>query len=106
MKFKEEYQISKNFSLKEYQKIDAPPRLKSHGLKRCSIFGCKKFLLEEKFLHRSLSCQSVSEEHFEHPKVLTTLQKGLFDCEQTSCAQSVDHILKNVVLGKHFDIKT
>src|SRR3990167_11080778 len=66
----------------------------------------KKFLLEEKFLHRSLSCQSVSEEHFEHPKVLTTLQKGLFDCEQTSCAQSVDHILKNVVLGKHFDIKS
>ena len=25
-------------------------------------------------------------------------------CKQTSCAQSVDHILKNVVLGKHFDI--
>src|SRR3989344_3658216 len=25
-----------------YQKIDAPPRLKSHGLKRCSIFGCSK----------------------------------------------------------------
>jgi len=56
---------------KDYQKIDAPPRLKSHGLKRCSIFGCqenlcflddrhamhdrhKKFLLKEKFLHRSL----------------------------------------------------
>ncbi|MBS3081447.1 hypothetical protein J4416_00730 [Candidatus Pacearchaeota archaeon] len=34
----------------ENQKIDAPPRLKSRGLKRCSIFGCKKFLLEEKFL--------------------------------------------------------
>ena len=42
----------------EDQKIDAPPRLKSRGLKRCSIFGCKKFLLEEKFLHRSLSLQT------------------------------------------------
>jgi len=26
----------------DYQKIDAPPRLKSRGLKRCSIFGCSK----------------------------------------------------------------
>ncbi|MBS3081978.1 nucleotidyltransferase domain-containing protein [Candidatus Pacearchaeota archaeon] len=26
----------------EDQKIDAPPRLKSRGLKRCSIFGCSK----------------------------------------------------------------
>ena len=25
-----------------HQKIDAPPRLKSRGLKRCSIFGCSK----------------------------------------------------------------
>ena len=40
------------------QKIDAPPRLKSRGLKRCSIFGCKKFLPKEKFLHRSLSLQT------------------------------------------------
>ncbi|MBS3081700.1 hypothetical protein J4416_02040 [Candidatus Pacearchaeota archaeon] len=40
------------------QKIDAPPRLKSHGLKRCSIFGCKKFLFKKKFLHRSLSLQT------------------------------------------------
>ena len=82
----------------------------------------KKLLQKEKFLHRSLSCQSVSEEHFEHkqiadccnllcnkflyggiclhPKVLTTLQKGLFDCEQTSCFKNFQFliVLKNQVI--------
>ena len=51
--------VTKNPELiTKYQKIDAPPRLKSRGLKRCSIFGCKKFLPKEKFLHRSLSLQT------------------------------------------------
>jgi len=35
-----------------------------------------------------LSCQG-ARTHLEHPKVLTRSQEGLFDCEQTSCAQSV-----------------
>ena len=35
--------VTKNPELiTKYQKIDAPPRLKSRGLKRCSIFGCSK----------------------------------------------------------------
>jgi len=34
------FNLEKSSSLN--QKIDAPPRLKSHGLKRCSIFGCSK----------------------------------------------------------------
>ena len=41
--------------IKVYQKIDAPPRLLSRGLKRCSIFGCKKIPQEWNFLHRNLS---------------------------------------------------
>src|SRR3989344_5101869 len=35
--------VTKNPELiTKYQKIDPPPRLKSRGLKRCSIFGCSK----------------------------------------------------------------
>src|SRR3989344_7691366 len=77
------YRHSSRFIKKKrkcYQKIDAPPRLKSHGLRRCSIFGCKKFLLEEKFLHRSLSLQTN------------------FLCSK--CHRG----LKFVVFNRHFDI--
>jgi len=54
----------------------------------------KKIPQKWNFLRRNLSCQSVSDEHFEHPKVLVRLQEGLFEREQISCAQSVDRILK------------
>ncbi|MBS3081992.1 Flp pilus assembly complex ATPase component TadA [Candidatus Pacearchaeota archaeon] len=39
-----------------YQKIDAPPRLKSHGLKRCSIFGCSKCRPHSKECAHSKEC--------------------------------------------------
>ena len=63
------------------QKIDAPPHLK-----RCGLNGAR-FLDARKFYLKRIFCTEI------------------FLKEEISCAQSVDHILKDVVLGRHFDIK-
>jgi len=63
-----------------HQKIDAPPHTKVCGLNGARFLDARNFFLKRNF------CTEVCH------------------CKQTSCARSADHILKDVVLGRHFDI--